>query len=158
MLYLWIKTMCCILRTDRYEGKPAYWVETELEAEWEKTTSRSKKETAEYEVETSASDAMLQAATPLSLDVRSLANEGLGITLHFFYHCLRYKNVVVYDDCCSNIFIPETLMHNYTLIWVTNSSAASIIHPVRYVIVGRCSRSTKASGCWPHRASTGFEK
>jgi len=54
----------------------AYWVENEVEAEWEKTTSRTRRETGEFSVETTAADAMLQAATPLQIDMRGLANSG----------------------------------------------------------------------------------
>lgn len=64
------------LRYDRYESKLAYWVETDLEAEWEKTTSRSRRETAEFSVETEATDALLQATAPLTLDNESLAMQG----------------------------------------------------------------------------------
>ncbi len=63
-------------RYDRYESKQAYWVESELEAEWEKTTSRTRKETMDFAVDTTASDAMLQATTPLSLEMKGLANTG----------------------------------------------------------------------------------
>ena len=63
-------------RWDKYETKTAYWVENEMEAEWEKTTSRTRRETGELTVETTAADAMLQAATPLQLDMRGLANSG----------------------------------------------------------------------------------
>ena len=64
-------------RYDKYESKQVYWVESELEAEWEKTTSRPRRETAEFEVETDAQNALLQAVNPLSLDVKSLAQEGI---------------------------------------------------------------------------------
>ena len=64
------------LRYDRYESKLAYWVETDLEAEWEKTTSRSRRETAEFSVETEATDVLLQATAPLTLDNESLAMQG----------------------------------------------------------------------------------
>jgi len=64
------------LRYDRYESKLAYWVEGEVEAEWEKTTSHAQKETGQFEVETTAADAMLQAVTPLTMDNKSLASAG----------------------------------------------------------------------------------
>ena len=51
-------------------------MESELEAEWEKTTSRSRKETSEFAVDTTASDAMLQATAPLSYDMKGLATTG----------------------------------------------------------------------------------
>ena len=63
-------------RYDKYESKMTYWVEEELEAEWEKTTSRTRRETGEFTVETTASEAMLQAAAPLQVDMRGLANSG----------------------------------------------------------------------------------
>lgn len=75
-------------RYDRYESKPAYWVESELEAEWEKTTSRTRKETMDFAVDTTASDAMLQATAPLAFDMKGLANTGFymghGVILHVF--------------------------------------------------------------------------
>ena len=47
-----------------------------MEAEWEKTTSRAMKESAQFEMETTAADAMLQAVTPLTMDNKSLASAG----------------------------------------------------------------------------------
>lgn len=37
-------------RYDKYESKSTYWVESELEAEWEKTTTRAIRESGEFHV------------------------------------------------------------------------------------------------------------
>ena len=51
-----------------------YWYEGEVEAEWEKTKLRSRKETGQFSYETSASEAMMQASQGLTLDQRNVAN------------------------------------------------------------------------------------
>lgn len=61
-------------RHDKYEGKPIYWIEEEIEVEWPKTTSRSRTETGEYQVEGgSLGDAMADAAMPVTVDMTDLA-------------------------------------------------------------------------------------
>lgn len=76
-------------RYDRYESKPAYWVESELEAEWEKTTSRTRRETMDFAVDTNASDAMLQATAPMSFDMKGLANTGFYMGIWCDTLCIR---------------------------------------------------------------------
>ena len=61
-------------RHDKYEGKPIYWIEEEIEVEWSKTTGRSRTETGEYQVEGgSLGDAMADAAMPVTVDMTDLA-------------------------------------------------------------------------------------
>lgn len=43
-------------RWDRYESKQLYWVETDLKAEWEKTTSKSRRSEAEYETQVASAE------------------------------------------------------------------------------------------------------
>ena len=49
-----------------------------MQAEWEKTTSRTRRETSEFQVETNVGEAMLEAVAPVNLDVSSLGTAGLG--------------------------------------------------------------------------------
>ena len=62
-----------LMRNDKYEGKPLYWVEEEIEAEWVKSTKRSQTETGEYQTTGSLSAAMAEASAPVTLDMQSVA-------------------------------------------------------------------------------------
>ena len=59
-------------RHDKYEGKPIYWVEEEVEVEWMKTTNRSKTEEGQFEVAGSIADAMADASETLQLEMKAL--------------------------------------------------------------------------------------
>lgn len=48
------------IRTDRYEGKPVYWLEEEMEMEYNKKHSRSTTETLNYDVAFSSLEEALQ--------------------------------------------------------------------------------------------------
>ena len=65
-------------RHDRYDSQPMYWFEGEVQAEWEKTTSRTRGETAEFQIETNVGEALLEAVAPVNLDTSSLGSAGLG--------------------------------------------------------------------------------
>lgn len=56
-----------------------------MQAEWEKTTSRTRKETSEFQVETNVGEAMLEAVAPVNLDASSLGTAGLGSSTQFHY-------------------------------------------------------------------------
>jgi len=64
-------------RHDRYEGKPLYWVEEEIEVEYFKTLSRSRNEQSEYQVASTAESVFGEAAEPVRMDM-GLAAGGLG--------------------------------------------------------------------------------
>lgn len=63
-----------LIRTDKYDGKPIYWVEEEVEVEWQKTTSRTQAKSSEYQVAASLGDAMADANEPLHLDMKAIAS------------------------------------------------------------------------------------
>ncbi len=46
-----------------------YWVEEEVEVEYEKTASRTRAEDVEFQVTTNAQDALMSALDPLKLDM-----------------------------------------------------------------------------------------
>lgn len=60
-------------RHDRYEGKPLYWVEEEVEVEYEKNVSRTREERSQYQVAASAADTMADALEGVSLDMADAA-------------------------------------------------------------------------------------
>lgn len=60
------------LRFDRYEGKPIYWIEEEMQAEYERSRTKSTTETVEYEMETGVEGALGQASDALGLDMSTL--------------------------------------------------------------------------------------
>ena len=62
-----------LLRWDRYENKQLNWIEEELEAEWAKTTARSRRSETEYQTSVGAS-----AAFESSLAGLSMAPDGVG--------------------------------------------------------------------------------
>jgi len=68
------------VKHDRYDSQPTYWYEGEVQAEWEKTTSRTRRETSEFQVETNVGEAMLEAVAPVNLDVSSLGTAGFPVT------------------------------------------------------------------------------
>lgn len=59
------------VRNDKYEGKPIYWIEEEIELEWQKTSSRSHAESAEYQVSGNIADSMADSMEGLRPDVQS---------------------------------------------------------------------------------------
>lgn len=61
------------IRHDRYEGKPLYWVEEEVEVEYEKVASRTRSEHAEYQVSGELADVMANADDALQLDMAAIA-------------------------------------------------------------------------------------
>lgn len=65
-------------RHDRYEGKPLYWIEEEVEIEWEKVASRSRAEQSEYQVAASAEDVLTSSLDTLQVDMKMVAG-GLDI-------------------------------------------------------------------------------
>ena len=70
------------VRNDKYEGKPIYWIEEEIELEWQKTSSRSHAESAEYQVSGNIADSMADSMEGLRPDVQSIAGgklDGAGI-------------------------------------------------------------------------------
>lgn len=71
-----------LVRNDKYEGKPIYWIEEEIELEWNKTSSRSHAESGEYQVSGNIADAMADSMEALRPDVKSIAGgklDGAGI-------------------------------------------------------------------------------
>lgn len=52
-------------RFDKYENKQLYWVEEELEAEWEKLSSKSIRQETEYQTDMNMTDAMGASLTGL---------------------------------------------------------------------------------------------
>ena len=56
------------MRWDRYEKKQKYWVEEDLEAEWNKTRKSSQEEEVAYETGVAAED-VGQVGGPLSFDI-----------------------------------------------------------------------------------------
>ena len=67
-----------LLRWDRYENKQLYWIEEELEAEWERTTARSRRSEAEYQTTVSASAAFESSLAGLSMAPDGVGPEGQG--------------------------------------------------------------------------------
>lgn len=65
-------------RHDRYEGKPLYWIEEEVEIEWEKVASRSRAEQSEYQVAASAEDVLTSSLDTLQVDMKMVGG-GLDI-------------------------------------------------------------------------------
>ena len=61
------------LRKDKYDGKPIYWVEEEIEVEYSKTASRSQTESSSYQVAGSLADAMADASEGVSLNMQAVA-------------------------------------------------------------------------------------
>lgn len=83
-------TLCCLVkktyepRNDKYEGKPIFWVEEEIEAEWSKKTARRRTETGEYQVAGSLCDAMADADIPMTVDMDEVGQgKGFEITKNF---------------------------------------------------------------------------
>ena len=68
-------------RHDKYEGKPLYWIEEEVEVEYEKTSSKSHSEQAEYTVASTAEDVLLSSLDGVSLEMGSVAGGGTMKTL-----------------------------------------------------------------------------
>mmetsp|Transcript_39505 Transcript_39505/g.85259 ORF Transcript_39505/g.85259 Transcript_39505/m.85259 type:complete len:531 (+) Transcript_39505:45-1637(+) len=68
-----IKQFCAqregFVKHDRYEGKPLYWVEEEIEVEYFKTLSRSRNEQSEYQVASTAESVFGEAAEPVRMDM-----------------------------------------------------------------------------------------
>ena len=62
-----------VLRHDRYEGKPLFWVEEDLQAEYEKTASRTRREQAEYQVSAPGADVFADAHEAMTLDMSAIA-------------------------------------------------------------------------------------
>ena len=58
LLVLFAYNLHCTHRFDKYENKQLYWVEEELEAEWEKLSSKSIRQETEYQTDVNAMDAM----------------------------------------------------------------------------------------------------
>lgn len=61
-----------MLRWAKYESKVLYWVEEELEAEYEAHRSRTKRQTMEYDVETPVADAIGDFNAPVSLNANEM--------------------------------------------------------------------------------------
>lgn len=47
-----------IIRWDKYENKQLFWVEEDLKAEWEKSTTKSRRSEAEYQVHANAAESL----------------------------------------------------------------------------------------------------
>ena len=74
----------CLFRTDKYEGKPIYWVEEDIEVEFTKTASRSQAESSSYQVAGSLADVMADASHGVSLSMQDVAGGKLtGLSLPF---------------------------------------------------------------------------
>ena len=61
------------LRKDKYDGKPIFWVEEEIEVEYTKTASRSQAESSSYQVAGCLADAMADASQGVSLSMQAVA-------------------------------------------------------------------------------------
>lgn len=70
----------CKLRWDKYESKTLFWVEEEVEAEYESSRSKTTREQFNYETEQPAPDALLEAAAPLTLDMADVRDTPTGWT------------------------------------------------------------------------------
>lgn len=66
-------TLPLIARWDKYENKQLYWIEEDLSAEWEKTTSKSRRAETEYQSSVGVSDAFESSLAPVSF-----SPEGVG--------------------------------------------------------------------------------
>lgn len=55
-----------------------YWVEEELEAEWETSKTKTQTEELEYETEQRAEEALLEASAPLTLEMAEVRDPGSG--------------------------------------------------------------------------------
>ena len=69
-----------VLRWDKYENKQLYWIEEELEAEWERTTSKSRRQESEYQTSVSAASAFESSLAPMNFmpDGAGAGPEGQG--------------------------------------------------------------------------------
>ena len=65
-----------LLRWDRYENEQLYWIEEELEAEWAKTTARSRRSETEYQTSVGASAAFESSLAGLSMAPDGVRPEG----------------------------------------------------------------------------------
>ena len=65
-------------RWDKYESKTAYWVEEDLECEFESSRSKSVKETSQYETDQPASDTLFDASMPPTMDTDEIKNMQTG--------------------------------------------------------------------------------
>jgi hypothetical protein len=72
-------------RWDKYESKQLYWIEEELEAEWEKTTAKSRRSEAEYQSLTSASSAFESSLAPLGFDAAGSEGPEVKIMKDIWY-------------------------------------------------------------------------
>ena len=72
--------LVCKLRWDKYESKTLFWVEEEVEAEYESSRSKTTREQFNYETEQPAPDALLEAAAPLTLDMADVRDTPTGWT------------------------------------------------------------------------------
>ncbi|CAL1128311.1 unnamed protein product [Cladocopium goreaui] len=64
---------------DKYESKTLFWVEEEVEAEYESSRSKTTREQFNYETEQPAPDALLEAAAPLTLDMADVRDTPTGL-------------------------------------------------------------------------------
>ena len=69
------------LRWDKYESKTAFWVEEDLEAEYESSKTKSVRENTQYEVSRAAEDTMVEAAAPVSLEMGEVRDAPTGWAL-----------------------------------------------------------------------------
>ena len=69
------------LRWDKYESKTAYWVEEDLEAEYESSKTKSVRENTQYETTRAAEDTMAEAAAPVSLEMGEVRGAPTGWAL-----------------------------------------------------------------------------
>lgn len=65
-------------RWDKYESKTMYWVEEDVEAEWESSKSKTYRERTQYETQTGAADALADQDVPLTLNMGDVRNPASG--------------------------------------------------------------------------------
>lgn len=63
-------------RWDKYESKQLYWVEEELEAEWEKTTSKMRRAETEYQASVGVGAAFENSLAPVDFTPDAAGVEG----------------------------------------------------------------------------------
>ena len=73
-LEVW-KVSWVLHRFDKYEKKTKYWVEEDMEFEWEKSDSKSKEEGQAFQVEADEPEDMPKGNTMMQADL-ALAGEG----------------------------------------------------------------------------------
>ena len=87
-------------RWDKYESKTQYWVEEDLEAEYESKRARMRRETTEYQTGQSVEDAFMNASAPMTLDMAEVRDPQRGSLLYFCVHALKHQTWCIYTLIC----------------------------------------------------------